>query len=179
MGKKIKVRELPAKIKLIKEIRTEESDLEEDVSGVPDDAVVEAGGGERVATILRSGQTIAPIADVPVGEVRKEKTNLGGNQLYDAARGNTAEERRTYASGYGGEGQRGGVARRQTRVLGAEGGTMEQGFAGQGIDEGGLRRVDVRRLQDMRTGREDPETKKYESIEKGGEMRVKRRKEMY
>ena len=49
MGKKIKVKELPAKIKLIKELNRDESDLERDVSGVPDDAVVEAGGGKRCA----------------------------------------------------------------------------------------------------------------------------------
>ncbi len=142
MGKKIKVKELPAKIKVIKELRKDESDLEEDVSGVPDDAVVEAGGGERVATILRSGQTIMPIQDVSAGTggARKEETNLTGNQLYDTARGNTTEERRTYASGYGGEEQRGGAARRRTQVLGAEtGGTIEQGFVNQGIDEGGRR----------------------------------------
>lgn len=181
MAKKIKVRELPAKIKVIKELRKEDSDLEEDVSIVPDDAVVEAGGGERVATILRSGQTIGPIADVSAGEARKEEINLSGNQLYDAARGNTGEERRGYAAATGQDAWQGGTAgRRNTRVLGAENsGVVEQGFTGQGIDEGGLRRVDVRRFQDMRTGREDPETKKYESVEKGGDMRVKRRKEMY
>ena len=178
MVKKIKVKELPLKIKEIKELREEESNLEEDVSAVPDDAVVEAGDGKRVATILSSGQTIEPIADVDTAGIRKEENNFGGNQLYDAARGNT-EEGRAYISTSGERVQQGGMARRNTRVVGAGGGVMEQGFTGQGIGEGGLRRVDTRRFQDMRTGREDSETKKYESNAEGGNMKVKRRREMY
>jgi hypothetical protein len=183
MTKKIKVRELPSKIKEVREIRREESDLEEDVSHVPDDAVVESGSGSFGGVKILGAQSAAgrnPINfDAPEREKKPEAT---GTQLYDSARGRTDEEEREYISAYGSDtsrptGELNRPVRGNIRPLG--GSAFEQSFSGniEGTNEPNL---NIEHFQDKRSKiHRGPDDRRYESSPGGKDMQVKRRKEMY
>jgi len=186
MAKKVKVRELPLKIREIKELkRGEESDLEEDVAFVPEDSVVESGGESGTVRVLGSGpmavQPVEQVDSVGTTSVKREE-EISGTQLYDAARGASEEEgERTYINPEGQRVREGGERSRPVRgnvmALGV-GGEVGKGFVGD-VSEGGVVGADVGRFQDKRARvQRGPDERRYEAT-KGEDMKVKRRKEMY
>ena len=157
--------------------------MEEDVSQVPDDAVVESGSSAFGGVKILGAQSAAgrnPINfEAPEREKKPEAT---GTQLYDSARGKSEdEEEREYISAYGGTARSIGELSRPVRgnILPLGGGTFEQNFSG---NIGGTNDLnpDAEHFQDKRSKiHRGPDERRYESSSGGKDMQVKRRKEMY
>jgi len=185
MGKRVKkVREIPSKIKEVRELERDESSEEESVSDLGG-GFFEEDIGERPAITLSSGQGVERDVDnvefrenIDRGGRREEES---GNRLYDSARQSSedsGDEKKVYLN----------TASEQAVKRDFETRPAVRSVADLGVrqrllnveDEPGLRRVNINRVQERRMDVNNFEEKKYykSAVEDGG-MKAKRRREMY